>query len=284
MRITDTCRDCLLSRVRFEAELCTEDGAKIEEAVSTSSELLDSLFMDSVPAPVIASAVHRCCYRTVGAVDPYRTLKYQDTRIARDVASKIRLLISDLPSAVRAAVIGNAMDYGVMGHSIAQDFTGYFKGEFEKGLYIDDSEEIAKNSRRVVYLMDNTGEILFDRILIEELKHLGAHVTVAVKEAPILNDATLDEARDAGIEEVADHLTTTGGGAELGINLDLIPADLKDAIRQATLIISKGLANYESLSDYTGLPPVAYLLVAKCDPIAERLGVPKGALIARFIR
>lgn len=284
MRITETCRDCLLSRVRFEAELCTEDKTIIEEAVRTSSTLLDSLFEDDVPAPVIASAVHRCCYRTVGAVDPYRTLKYQDTRTARDVVAKVRPLITDLSTAIRAAVIGNAMDYGVRGHTIAEDFTSFFKSEFEKGLVIDDSEEIEKAARRVVYFMDNTGESFFDRILIEELKHLGAHVTVAVKEAPILNDVTLNEARDAGIDEVADHLTITGGGAELGVNLDLIPDDLKEAIRHATLIISKGLANYESLSDYSNLPPVAYLLVAKCDPIADKLGVPKGAMIANIIR
>ncbi|MDG6249450.1 ARMT1-like domain-containing protein [Methanocalculus sp.] len=284
MRITETCRDCLLSRVRFEAELCTEDTAIVEEAVRASRTLLDSLFEDDVPAPVIASAVHRCCYRTVGAVDPYRTLKYQDTRTARDVVAKVRHLITDFPSAIRAAVIGNAMDYGVMGHTIAEDFISFFKAEFEKGLFIDDSDEIAKAARRVVYFMDNTGESFFDRILIEELKHLGAYVTVAVKHAPILNDVTLDEARDAGIDEVADHLTTTGGGAEIGVNLKLIPDDLKDAIQSSTLIISKGLANYESLSDYSNLPPVAYLLVAKCDPIAEKLGVPKGAKIAHIIR
>ncbi len=284
MRITETCRDCLLSRVRFEAELCTEDKTIIEEAVRASRTLLDSLFEDDVPAPVIASAVHRCCYRSVGAVDPYRTLKYQDTRTARDVVAKVRPLITDLSTAIRAAVIGNSMDYGVKGHTIAEDFVSFFKSEFEKGLAIDDSEEIARAARRVVYFMDNTGESFFDRILIEELKHLGAHVTVAVKEAPILNDVTLNEARDAGIDEVADHLTITGGGAELGVNLDQIPGDLKDAIRSATLIISKGLANYESLSDYSGLPPVAYLLVAKCDPIAEKINVPKGAKIAHIIR
>jgi Uncharacterized conserved protein len=176
------------------------------------------------------------------------------------------------------------MDYGVMGHTIAEDFVSFFKAEFEKGLFIDDSDEIAKAARRVVYFMDNTGESFFDRILIEELKHLGAYVTVAVKQAPILNDVTLDEARDAGIDEVADHLTTTGGGAEIGVNLKLIPDDLLDAIQSATLIISKGLANYESLSDYSKLPPVAYLLVAKCDPIAERFNVPKGAKIAHIIR
>ncbi len=283
MKITKECRDCLLSRVQFGASLVTSDQVVIKEAVNAAQSLLSSRWHDDVPAPVIASAVHRCCYHTIGSTDPYWRLKYNDTLTAREVVARIRPMINDFQSAVCAATIGNALDYGVMGHSISDDFTAFFREEFKKGLYHDDSEEIAALSRRTVYFADNTGEILFDRILIEELKHLGAHVTVAVKEKPILNDATLKEARDAGIDQVADHLTTTGGGAELGVNLDLIPPDLKGAMMGATLIIAKGLANYESLSHYTSLPPVAYLLVAKCEPIAQSLNVPKGAKIARII-
>jgi hypothetical protein len=284
MRITDDCRDCLLSRVQFEAALCTEDTKTIDEAVNAARHLLDTIWSNEVPAPVIASAIHRCCYRAVGSGDPYRTLKYNDTLATRSVIAKVRPLISDLKSAICAAVIGNAIDYGVIGHSIEEDFTKFFKREFSEGLYHDDTEAIERLARRVVYLTDNTGEILFDKILIEELKNLGAHVTVAVKEAPILNDATLDEARDAGIEEVADHLTTTGGGAEIGINLDTIPPDLASAMKTATLIIAKGLANYESLSGLPDLPPVAYLMMVKCDVIARDLGIPKGVKIARLSR
>ncbi len=284
MRITDDCRDCLLSRVRFEASLCTNDPNRIDEAVDAARILLEERWYDEVPAPVIAGAVHRCCYKTVGSTDPYRTLKYADTQTAREVLLKVRPCITDLRSAILAATIGNSIDYGVLGHTIAEDYTEFFRREFEEGLYHDDSDEIAERARRVVYFTDNTGEILFDKLLIEELKNLGAHVTVAVKEAPMLNDATLDEARDAGIEEVADHLTTTGGGAELGVNLTSIPADLRQALQKATLIISKGLANYESLSDYKGLPPIAALMMVKCEPVARDLGVPKGVKIARILR
>ncbi|MBR1367962.1 hypothetical protein RJ53_00015 [Methanocalculus chunghsingensis] len=284
MRITDDCRDCLLSRVRFEASLCTDDPDRIDEAVDSAKILLEERWNDDVPAPVIAGAVHRCCYKSVGSTDPYRALKYNDTKTAREVLVKVRPYITDFKSAIIAATIGNSIDYGVLGHTIAEDYTGFFRREFEDGLYHDDSDEIAERARRVVYLTDNTGEILFDKLLIEELKNLGAHVTVAVKEAPMLNDATLDEARDAGIEEVADHLTTTGGGAELGINLNCIPVDLQQALQRATLIISKGLANYESLSEYKELPPIAVLMMVKCEPIARDLGVPKGVKIARILR
>jgi len=284
MRITDDCWDCLLSRVRFEASLCTDDPIRIDEAFNAARNLLEKLWHKNVPAPVIAGAIHRCCYKSVGSIDPYRALKYNDTKTAREVLAKVRPLITDFKSAICAATIGNSIDYGVLGHSIAQDYASFFRSEFEKGLYHDDSDEIRDRARRVVYFTDNTGEILFDKLLIEELKNLGAHVTVAVKDAPMLNDATIDEARDAGIDEVADHLTTTGGGAELGVNLDCIPPDLRSALQKATLIISKGLANYESLSECNDLPPIAALLMVKCEPIAQDLGVPKGVKIARILR
>jgi uncharacterized protein with ATP-grasp and redox domains len=75
---------------------------------------------------------------------------------------------------------------------------------------------------------------------------------------------------------VAERLTTTGGGSEIGVPLDRIPTDLAEAIARADLVIAKGMANYESLSEYGDLPPVAFLLAAKCRPIASRLGIGVG--------
>jgi hypothetical protein len=105
-------------------------------------------------------------------------------------------------------------------------------------------------------------------------------VTLAVKEDPILNDATLQDARDLGLDTIADRVTTTGGGAEIGICMDNIPDDLRRAISQCTIIIAKGMANFESLYEMNNLPPVAYLLAAKCKPVAGELGVPVGSKIA----
>ena len=83
-----------------------------------------------------------------------------------------------------------------------------------------------------------------------------------------------------GFDRVADLLTTTGGGAEIGLDLDKMPADLEQAIERCTIIISKGMANYESISEYVSLPPVAYLMCVKCEMIAEDIGLPRGSKIA----
>ena len=106
-----------------------------------------------------------------------------------------------------------------------------------------------------MYLTDNCGEIVFDRLLVGFLKDRGAHVTVAVRDAPILNDATMEDAIRFGFDRVADCLTTTGGGAEIGLDMDKMPAALSRAIDDCTIIIAKGMANYESLQHVPGPAP-----------------------------
>ena len=108
----------------------------------------------------------------------------------------------------------------------------------------------------------------------------GSRITVAVRDMPILNDATMAEARALHLDRFADTLTTTGCGCEIGVRLDCMPTELAKAVEDCTLIIAKGMANYESLSEYTGLPAVAFLMAAKCDPIAEEVGVRRGSKVA----
>ncbi|MCZ9320267.1 MAG: ARMT1-like domain-containing protein, partial [Methanocorpusculum sp.] len=175
---------------------------------------------------------------------------------------------------------GNAMDYGVAGHEIAKDFTGYFREMFERGLALDDTERILALAERVVYCTDNCGEAVFDKLLCAELRRRGSHVTIVVKDQPMLNDVTMQEARDLRLDEAADAVYHAGGGAQLGLHPDVYPPEVVAAMRDATLIIAKGLANYESLTEYAGLPPVAYLMTVKCEPVARHVGARKGDLIA----
>jgi uncharacterized protein with ATP-grasp and redox domains len=230
--------------------------------------------------PQIASRIHRRAYEILGNPDPFAELKQQGNRQAMEVCKEIRGKLSTFREYVLASVIGNTFDYGVKGHIVEENFSVFFQREFAKGLTIDHTDKIAPLCSRVVYLSDNCGEIVLDYLLIEYLKSQGSHITLAVKEAPILNDATLQETHELGLDTLVDHLTTTGGGAEIGISSENIPHDLLDAISQCTIIIAKGMANFESLSGMDNLPPVAYLLAAKCKPVADEAGVPVGSKIA----
>ncbi|MCZ0861095.1 ARMT1-like domain-containing protein [Methanocorpusculum sp. MG] len=280
MRLAPECRACLLSRVVAEAEYAGADAETVAATLRCCTDLYDCRASEPIGASVIAGAVHRCCYAMIGSADPYAGLKVQDNAVAERVADAVRPMLSTVHDYVVAAVIGNAMDYGVAGHEIAKDFTGYFREMFARGLALDDTERILALARRVVYCTDNCGEVVFDKMLCGELRRRGSHVTIVVKDQPMLNDVTIVEARSLGLEEAADAVYHAGGGAQLGLHPELYPPEVVSAMQDATLIIAKGLANYESLTEYEGLPPVAYLMTVKCEPVARHVGAKKGDLIA----
>jgi len=275
------CTDCLLSRVAYEAALVIDDPDRIREIRCAAAEVLSAGQKDGIAAPVLASRVHGCVYRMIGSDDPYLALKQQNNRDALAAAAVIAPRLVSFHDHVTAAVLGNTFDYGVQSHQVTDDFLSFFSREFRKGLAIDDTDRIFPLCRRIVYITDNCGEIVFDRLLILFLKSIGAEVTLAVRGAPILNDATLEDARALGLDLIVDHLTTTTRGErELGVNPLLIPDDLARALDRCTLVIAKGMANYESLTDFRDFPPVAHLMAVKCETIAEMTGVPRGSAVA----
>jgi uncharacterized protein with ATP-grasp and redox domains len=280
MRFDDRCYDCLLSRVRLECELCGARDVQAAEIVGSCGKLLDRLRHAPLTHPQIASAMHRRAYELLGCRDPFVSLKEQSNREAMEVCRRVRGDLSGFRDFVLASIIGNTYDYGVKGHAVTGNFRSYFDTEFASGLVIDDTADIENLISRVVYFTDNCGEIVFDRLLLEFLFRKGSRITLAVRDEPILNDATMEEVRLLRLDRFADIVTTTGCGCELGVRLDCMPPELAGAVHDCTLILAKGMANYESLSTYAGLPPVAYLMAVKCEPIADEVGVPRGSKVA----
>jgi uncharacterized protein with ATP-grasp and redox domains len=280
MRMDPYCFQCLLSRVRFECGLVLEDPESIDAIVEFCRKKLEDLRSNPIPAPRIATEIHHTAYRLAGNIDPYEGLKRGNNATAQEVYASVRPLLTTFQAKVLASIIGNTIDYAVEYHTVAEDFRSFFLAEFDKGFVIDDTDAMLSRADRVVYLTDNCGEIVFDRLVIEHLIQMGSHITLAVKGAPILNDATLADARELGLDTLVHTLTTTGSG-DVGIALEKIPSALVSALDDATLVIAKGMANYECLNEEEAhLPPIAYLLAAKCDPIARSIGVPRGSYVA----
>ena len=126
---------------------------------------------------------------------------------------------------------------------------------------------------------------MFDKLLMRELKRLGASVFAVVRSAPFQNDALLEDAKAVGLDEVADRILESGADAP-GLVLEQAPPELRRLLDEADLIISKGLGNFEMLSEYAeqGLirRPILYVLIAKCEPVARCFGARKGDLIAKL--
>ena len=274
------CYDCLLSRVDLEIELANYDKKENSDIVAHAEEMIRFLHKTPWTHPMVASALHRAMYLRLNSSDPFYALKQASEELSMEILQAVSGHLTSFREYVSASVIGNMFDYGVKDHEVSSDFVSYFDQEFKKGLAVDDTDRILPLCRDIVYFTDNCGEIVFDQALITWLIAHGSRVTLVVRDRPILNDATMEDAIRLGLDKQVFRLLTTGAKVEHGIRFDLMSDELLLALDRCSLIISKGMANYESLREEQGLPPVAYLLAAKCEPIAEELGVRRGDKLA----
>ncbi len=285
MKTHPRCAPCLLSRVQFEAELSTSDLALQKQAVLAGIEVLRKYLVDGVPATHLSTKIHREAYRILGDCDPYREKKRQSNEAARKLLPLARDFVSHEDSfrrAVLASIVGNSFDFGVLGFDADKEIAKEtMLGQLERGLDVDDTRKMKSLLGNVVYLADNCGEIIFDTLLLEEIRKLGGKITLVVRGAPILNDVTMKEVNELGLDKMVDRVLTTGSNA-IGLCLKEAPPDLVEALGNASLIISKGMANYETMSEYD-FKPIAYLLKTKCESVAEAMGLSRNMNVARVV-
>ncbi|MDI6640600.1 MAG: ARMT1-like domain-containing protein [Methanocellales archaeon] len=284
MKIYPRCIPCLLARVHYEAELSTDDIELQHKAIQAGVQWLDKEYRHNVPITYISTGVHRRAYEVLGG-DPYAAKKKMSDEIALRLLPTIKQLVEfDSEGAFRRSIIasiaGNLFDFGVLGFEPEGRFEDCFMEAFERGLNVDDTDGMICLLDDVLYIADNCGEIVFEGLVLDQIKRLGGRTTLVVKGAPMLTDATLKEANETGISGKADRVLTTGSNA-VGIDLSEAPYELVEALHSSSLIISKGMANYESLSEYD-FRLIAYLLRAKCGPIAKSLGIRKGWNVAKL--
>jgi uncharacterized protein with ATP-grasp and redox domains len=177
-----------------------------------------------------------------------------------------------LRAAVQAAIAGNVIDFGVAGEfDLAADVSALLDRPLAVDHYADFRKSLAR-ARRVLYLGDNAGETVFDRILIEALDR---PVDYAVRSAPIINDALAEDAELSGLSRAARVIES--GCRTPGIILPRSTPAFRRLFRAADLIISKGQGNYEALSE-SGRP-VFFLLKVKCEVVARLARAPQGSLV-----
>ena len=275
-----------IAGISYEAKLSSTDFATQLRAEEAAVKTMCRMGFEG-PIALLSTEVHRAVYRVLGDDDPYRHVK----RLANETAVKLLPTVQSLiqtssdpfRGAVIAAIIGNTFDFGVLGFEVAtDDFEKEVATIYRHGLDIDDTDAMKPLLNDVVYVADNVGEIVYDGLLIEQMRKLGARVTLVVRGGYILTDATIEDVWEFGLDKVADEVITTGSNA-IGIKLDEISADLRDILPRASLIIAKGMANYEMLSEYS-FKPVAYLMRVKCAPVAESVGARTGDFIAKLVR
>jgi damage-control phosphatase, subfamily I len=286
MQIAAECVPCLLNRVLFETELV--DPALKDQAMAVAVTILAEGFRPGMNSAAVATKVHRAVYDAIGSKDPYHELKERANQIAASLYPRAETYVNGSSDRLEAAclmsIIGNVLDFGLgIGYDEPEDLSRKFDALVGQGLGVNDVAEMRRllvKGGSVVYLMDNCGEIVFDRLLVKELKAMGVRVVGVVKGESILTDVTEVDLRTTGMDKVFDECMSTGSFA-IGIDTALIGRTLLEALENADLIISKGMANFESLSDQK-FPRVAYLMRTKCRPVAAAIGAAEDQNVVKL--
>jgi len=265
MHTSPECLPCFLRQARHVAQItdCTaEVAAKLDQE---AARLVQSFDLELSP-PENAVGLYRLLAERTGSPDPFAALKQTSNSTAMGMLPRLREIIANaadpLTSATRLAIAGNCIDYGAQ-----QDF------DVEEAIHqcltqppaLDHFNWFRKKlarAEKILYLADNCGELVFDRLLIEQL---GKPVTLVVKASPIINDALFADAEACGLTSICRVIDNTTGCP--GTPLASCHPEFQQLFREADLIISKGQGNFETLSEISA--PLFFLLLVKCPVVAS---------------
>jgi len=270
----------------------THDKTLQFEAMLALTRLLHKEFKPAAVPAKLGTKRDRLVKTITGNPDPYARKKLLSNQRALEVLPQVKRLIARETSsesrfrrACLYAVVGNIIEFDIPQHEFTFEDIVNLIGQAQQELSVDEIPKIfdlAKKAEEILYLTDNAGEIAFDTALVAELKKLGAHVTVAVKGKPIINDATLQDAKSVGMHEIADEVITNGTDT-VGLILKECSKRFLAMYKSADLIISKGMGHAETITETKLTAPHAMLLRTKCQPVARYFGTVKEKNVAKLM-
>ena len=270
------CIPCILTQAIVTLDITGADRQVKKRVISELLEKLKSADYDLSPSEN-TDAAYELISEYTGIKDPYYNFKREHNKAALLHLSDFKKMVDSsenrLHAAAKIAIAGNVIDLGIShNHREQLDFSRILKNIVEMPLARDDFNDFSsrlKNAGNVLYIADNAGEIVFDRVFIEELVNTGRKVTVAVKSGPVINDANMEDAIEAGIDKITDIIGT--GHNKIGNSLKYLSGEFLEKFNNAGLILCKGQGNFETLNGVKA--PVYFLLKAKCKSVAAELGV-----------
>ena len=283
MKVSLECAHCLLERAINQVKLATDDPDLRMSVVEAMTQFLGENFnSDSVPSHI--GTDRDLLVQEMTGKDPYDELKRQSNEMALGILPELQKLVDEhddpkmrFRTASLITAAANAIEFDVSGRDFDLDELREILDNVETDLVIDQVDEFRSllgNAKEVLYLMDNAGEVVLDMILIREIKRLGPRVIAIVRGGPVLNDATMIDAKEVGLFECADEVRDTGAPA-IGVNLERNSEEFKKIFSSAELIVAKGMGNYESLTELEPTCPIVHILRTKCNTVAEHVGVQR---------
>lgn len=284
MKIFLDCVPCFVTQALDAGRMVTDDEVLQEKILRAVLMRTRDLSFSESPA-YMGGEVHRIVRELSGNDDPYRELKEHFNKLAMEtypeLKEKVRVSKEPFATAVRLAIAGNIIDFGMRSKKDDIRLFDTIADTLSRDFAINHIKELREAidvASRILYIGDNAGETVFDRLLIEEMPI--KKITYVVKASPIINDATMEDAAFAGITELVEVIDN--GDNSPGTILKNCSAEFRGKFEEADLIISKGQGNYETLNDVD--KNIFFLLKAKCPVIARSIGCQRGDIIVKWGR
>jgi len=277
MKASQQCHSCLANLVDQAACLAADGDEQLrKQATEEGLKLLQKEFSLHEVSIVVATELHRVIRKITGNADPYRQMKDREIAAARELYREMNAeKLDDFRGCLELAAKANAIDFFRPIDTIKEDIRKPLQ------FAIDHSDKLLamlKEAQTVLYLADNAGEAQLDLPLVR-LMGRWAQVTYVVKESPVQNDITLADLKRAGIADSFPRVLTTGTDTP-GIDFRQASEEFKQEFQAADLVFAKGMGYWESLSDVPEQGKIFYCLMAKCQPVADSLGVPLNSYVA----
>ena len=270
------CRDCLLALAESAAEMTAAAPDLRRTAVEEGRTIIEASLRRDVTSPELANEVMRAMRRVTGVDDPYLEYKLREMdRAKQEAAGFSDAEDLDLKTCLALAALGNSLDFFRPAEAALSGAAEKIAGDF--AFQHDDSEKLAgfliRRPGLILYLTDNAGEIFFDLPLYRRLRRHAARVVLVVKGGPALNDLTRADLERAHLVGQFDQIADTGADGA-GVDWNRVSPEFLELLGKADLVISKGMANFETLYAHDLEAAVFFLFKVKCTPIRDFLKAP----------
>ncbi|HDZ18193.1 hypothetical protein LCGC14_0904700 [marine sediment metagenome] len=286
MKLEPECVGCIFNQI-FKALKLLQPDISREKIISAQKKLMELLLNFDIHtniSPILGKVAYSIISEVLEEEDPYKNLKEEYNQLVLEKYEEIKELIVNtvdpLFQAIIISAVGNTIDFASQ-HEI--DLINDIKNFNQENLVINDYLEFKKslkNARSLLIIGDNAGEIVFDKLLIVTIKKFypDLEIIYSVRESPIINDATMEDAKFIGLTDLVHVIESS---ATPGVDIALSPEEFKDYFYQnGTVILSKGQGNFESLYDVElSNKEIYYLMKVKCNLMERIFGAKIGDLI-----
>jgi uncharacterized protein with ATP-grasp and redox domains len=273
MQTSLDCLVCFVRQARATGLLTADNPVAQRRIIEEAGRFLATVDQQLSP-PENAVALYQIFSSVLQIDDPFARIKQESNKLALSMRSEMKKRIAATPdplrAAIRVAIGGNIIDYAAQHvFDVKETMDACFDQQFVLDDYAALRQVLADTTpnTNLLYLCDNCGEIVFDSLLIRQLQNHGCRVTAVVREHPIINDATMEDAHISGLDRVCP-VITNGTGCP-GTPLADCSEEFRHQFKAADIIMSKGMGNYETLSEVKA--PIFFLFTVKCSEVARHV-------------